>query len=404
MAYTKQTWADGNPAYPLSAARMNHIETGIKDAHDLAAGGGGGGAALIVVASVDAPSAVKAAASYVCDGTADQVEINAAIAQAAPLKDRNSAMPDGAEQLGQVLLTGGRFNISGPIQMRTAVSLIGSGWATELRAVGNTGTGIITLAAPNDHICHVQNLWLNGNYASGGTCDGINFDMTGSGNTSGYPGTNPDSDHYISNLLVTGFTTNNRNGIKLWASGTANNRGNIISDCQLRDIAGNGIWLAQASDSFITTCHVGGAGNAGFRVEAGNTKITNAKSFYCDTYGFYVGSGRHTLTNAESQDDATGFYLSATDAVYSGIVADTSNADGIVVAAAGTVINGFQVFNRSSGRYSATTNGVRLTGSHADVSLIGRVNPARVTTKVSGTAGARSFVRISDGSTLVSTG
>ena len=29
MAYTEQTWQDNNPAYPVSAARMNHIEAGI---------------------------------------------------------------------------------------------------------------------------------------------------------------------------------------------------------------------------------------------------------------------------------------------------------------------------------------------------------------------------------------
>src|ERR1035437_5009761 len=29
MTYSQQTWIDGNPADPLSAARMNHIEAGI---------------------------------------------------------------------------------------------------------------------------------------------------------------------------------------------------------------------------------------------------------------------------------------------------------------------------------------------------------------------------------------
>ena len=29
MAYTEQFWQDGNPSYPLSAARMLHMEAGI---------------------------------------------------------------------------------------------------------------------------------------------------------------------------------------------------------------------------------------------------------------------------------------------------------------------------------------------------------------------------------------
>jgi hypothetical protein len=35
MAYTKQTWADGDPTKPLSANRMNYMEQGIQDAHAL---------------------------------------------------------------------------------------------------------------------------------------------------------------------------------------------------------------------------------------------------------------------------------------------------------------------------------------------------------------------------------
>lgn len=40
MAYVKQTWVDGDPTKPLSAARLNHIEDGIEAA---GTGGGGGG-------------------------------------------------------------------------------------------------------------------------------------------------------------------------------------------------------------------------------------------------------------------------------------------------------------------------------------------------------------------------
>jgi hypothetical protein len=35
VTYTKQTWQDDNPSFPLSALRMTHIENGIGDAHDL---------------------------------------------------------------------------------------------------------------------------------------------------------------------------------------------------------------------------------------------------------------------------------------------------------------------------------------------------------------------------------
>lgn len=37
MAYTKQTWANDDPATPLSASRLGHIEDGIGTADSLAA-------------------------------------------------------------------------------------------------------------------------------------------------------------------------------------------------------------------------------------------------------------------------------------------------------------------------------------------------------------------------------
>lgn len=36
--YTPQTWSDGNPSFPASAARFSNMEFGIEDAHDLAGG------------------------------------------------------------------------------------------------------------------------------------------------------------------------------------------------------------------------------------------------------------------------------------------------------------------------------------------------------------------------------
>lgn len=84
--------------------------------NDNISGGGGGGqyAADFLVAANDAPDSVKASAQYVCDGTADQVEINAAITAAA-------ALPSG----GTVLLSSGIFHISDEIQGALFVTLRG---------------------------------------------------------------------------------------------------------------------------------------------------------------------------------------------------------------------------------------------------------------------------------------
>ena len=35
MAYSKQTWTNGDPSTPLSAERLNHIETGIAESFEV---------------------------------------------------------------------------------------------------------------------------------------------------------------------------------------------------------------------------------------------------------------------------------------------------------------------------------------------------------------------------------
>ena len=83
-----------------------------------------GGALL--VAATGASSAVKAVTSYVCDGTADDVEIQAAI----------SALPSAG---GKIILSEGTFTISTAIEVPSNVTIIGAGSATILNrtATGN---------------------------------------------------------------------------------------------------------------------------------------------------------------------------------------------------------------------------------------------------------------------------
>ncbi|MEV5163831.1 hypothetical protein AB0K66_04280 [Streptomyces werraensis] len=70
-------------------------------------GGGGGGYTSIqrIVASSTAPADVRAAATYVCDGVADQEEIQAAL---------NDARDNGG---GEILLTVGDFNLTAPLSI-----------------------------------------------------------------------------------------------------------------------------------------------------------------------------------------------------------------------------------------------------------------------------------------------
>lgn len=344
------------------------------------------------VLSNDAEAGRKAAAAsdpyvFVCDGTNDEVQIQAAIDAAAPLQSRNAGMPVGAGQLGKVELSGGRFNIgSAGIKLRTAVWLAGAGKGSEVRAVACNQAGMIALASPSDHLTELSDMWLQGNSTSGGTCDAVNYDMTGSGSTSAYPDSNPDSDHGIRRLYIDEFRGGTRNGIKLWATGTANNRGNNIEQIQIRDCtAGNGIWLTSASDSFISDCHVGGSGLNGYLIATGNTKISNCKSFYSNVNGFLFTSGRGVITGCESQDDDTGFNFDASPTTATGLIADTSNQAGIRVSTDRVQIVGFNIFNRGGGRYATSARGLWYDGAYTNCAILGNVENSAITTAISGT-------------------
>lgn len=364
---------------------------------------GSGGTSLAppycLVVSSDMPTAYKDAASaagstvFVCDGTSDEVQINAAIDLAAPLSSRNANMPSGAEQWNTVRLTGGRFNISSPILMRTGIVVEGSGWVTELRSVSNSGTGMFKLANVSDHATHVRGMWLNGNFASGGACNAIDYDMTSSGSTSLYPGINPDSYHIIEDLLITGFSgTGSRCGVKLWASGTANNRGNYLRQLQIRDTGTYGIWLNTSSDNSIDLVHIGGSGDSGIVLAGGNTRVTNAKTFYSDNYGMQITSGRCTITGFESQDDASGVLVSGAQTMIAGMTIDTASTAGLVVSSSTAYLSGVQVYLRGSGRYSTMTTGISITGGGTSAVIKASVNPSNITTSVSGTPSSASEI------------
>lgn len=368
----------------------------------------------IVVASADASSAVKAGANYVCDGTNDQVEINAAIDLASPLNSRNSLMPVGAAQVGKVQLSGGRFNCGGSILMRSGVHLAGMGFATEVRPVSlsaatgaGSGVALIKLAAATDHATMVRELWLNGNFAGGGACHGIHYDMTGATDTTQYPTTDPDAYHYIQDCLFNGFTTGTRHNIWLYAATTANNRAAMITGITGRVPSGDNIRLEGCSDSTIGNCHVGGAGGSNYYVSGGNTRIGNCKSMYANTNGLYVSSGRCTIGNFESQDDSTGVYIDGSPIVAHGLTIDTSSVAGLVVSTSKAQIHGFSIYNRGGGRYATTTKGLYIdSNSYTDLHLTGAVEPSLITTPITGTVSApnRNFMRVTDGTSLVSVG
>lgn len=89
-----------------------------------------GGTATFVVASSDATPNTKAKADYVCDGTADQAQIQTAI--------------DACPALGgKVYLTEGNFVLADQISVASKIALVGAGFSTVLDATAITNKSVI---------------------------------------------------------------------------------------------------------------------------------------------------------------------------------------------------------------------------------------------------------------------
>jgi len=345
------------------------------------------------ILSVDAPIEWRNAAAadpytLVCSGTTDNgPTINTAIDFAAPFQTRNAGMPASAKQLGTVEFSAGRYYIGATgVKTRTGVRLQGQGKLTELRAVNCNQPGMISLASPSDHLCEIANMYLWGNSAAGGSCSAVKFDRTASGNTSAYPDTNPDSDDLLENLYIDEFRGAGRNGVWMYSTGTANNRGNILRNLQIRDcVNGFGVYLDGASDCFIEGCHVGGSGDTAFRIAGGNTKMTGNKSFYSDNCGVWVTSGRVNIVGHEAQDDSTGVFLDGVPGTAVGLVIDTCDVAGLRVSNDRIQAVGFNIFVRGGGRYATQQRGIWYDGTYTNCAIIGNVENANITTPISGT-------------------
>lgn len=389
MAYTPTTWVNGASPF-INAANLQHMEQGIVDAHALIPSAGKGGFGGVLVASNDAPALVKAAADYVCDGVNDEVQINAALVDAAVIAGQGG--PVGGGWRGAVLLSGGRFFCGNSILLQNATALRGQAKATVLYPVSLTavtGSGVnpalIKLADAAAHLTEVSNLHIDMNGAAGGTGHGINLDMTAGANTSGLPDMSPDGDHLIFNVSMNNGNNATRHGIWFLQDTGSHNRGSIISTCQIRRMGGNGIRLENASDMMVNAIHLGGSSGYGYYIAGGNTMLTSCKSYFSDTGGYFVSSGRVQLTGCSSQDELNGYTITGGNVTLSGCIADTFSGSGFDVSANGTILMGCYAFVRNGGRYATGTRGLFFSAAVLGCLVQMLVDPTSVTTPFSGT-------------------
>jgi hypothetical protein len=93
-----------------------------------------GRTATFIIAASDSSTTAKAQADYVCDGTADNVEIQAALTSL-------------ASSGGKVLLLEGTYNLAAGITLSAKTELLGSGWGAVLdtSSLEDAGVDVITM-------------------------------------------------------------------------------------------------------------------------------------------------------------------------------------------------------------------------------------------------------------------
>ena len=297
---------------------------------------GGGGAAGLGLPMADAvvissawhtarPKSDPGSYMWVCDGVADQVEIQAAIDAVA------------AQGGGKVLLLGPLFVISAAIKLRTGIWLQGGGAGTQIKPSTDFQTGMIMLYDNTAHLTTLSDMTLDG---SGYQVHGVHYVANGGQQfSSPKPDSNPDPGHIITRMFIRDCGSATWPGTGLLLQG-GNLRAGKYSDMRIQVCTGNGVWLNGAVDSHFTNIEVGSSGSGGpaasasasapvghaFYVGAGdNCMFTACKGWYSRWSGFYHRATRASYANCQAQDNyGDGFTLEWGKASLLGCHADSN--------------------------------------------------------------------------------
>jgi parallel beta-helix repeat protein len=265
---------------------------------------------------------------YLCDGTNDQTEINAAI----------TALPATG---GEIVILDGTYNIAAKINVtKDNVSIRGNGNATILKRMFNSSVveGVITLTGRSG--CKIANLQVDGNKTSYTNYrnSGIYLDSS-------------------SNNTVTCNTCNNNNNYGIYLGSSSNN--NTVTGNTCNNNSSYDINLSSSSNNTVTgnTCN---NSNYGIRLSSSsnNNTVTGNTCNNNNNYGIDLSSSsNNTVTSNTCSDNSRGINLSSSsnNTVTSNTCSD--NSYGIYLASSSNnTITGNTCNNNSN-------NGIRLSSS-----------------------------------------
>lgn len=353
--YSKQTWVDDVSV--ANAAAFGHIEDGIDAAHRQP------GSRTITVAANDETQAVKDACDYVCDGTADEVQINAALADAA--SDTRTYAGNG----GKVVLVGQRFEVAGPVLVKSQTELMGAYGSSGtfivpdgIYAPGATG-GLIELFSDITSNVHIHDLALDDDGAYNGC--GVYI----AGNT----GQSEDMFIKVSNMFIndmgsSGMVFTNASGGRL--------RGCMAERVRILHSGSHGV-VIDCPDIFMHMVDVGDSVGDGFFIDGANCQLTACKAWFSDGDGYNMISGGrdHQLSSCTAQDNAGhGFRIDSRRVTIAAGIADsngrgTSAGSGYYIGSTGFNIQGTAFDKQEAGPPSHQQYGVEFESS-VDIGIV----------------------------------
>ena len=220
-------------------------------------------------------------AEYVCDGTADDVEINAAIA----------ALPSSG---GSIVLSEGEFSITSPISITRHLSIKGMGRGdTWLKLASGANCNVIHLSGGPFYNVQIYDLGIDGNKTN---------------NTSGVGISSVGLAHNVTlrNLYIQYMGDD---GIKIYNSTPGIQTNWVIDNVRINSCDGESLWAFYVYGLYVTNSSFSAPGNHNVRLEnCGEVWLGNSAFDQCGGYNVSCS----TITNSHFHHlylaDGTGTY------------------------------------------------------------------------------------------------
>ncbi len=308
--------------------------------------GGTGRSATYVVASNDAPAHVKRQADYECNGTADDVEIQAAI----------DALPSGG---GKVVLSEGTFNIAASVALVSNIFLMAQGTSTILKPSADVDVLIQGATTHTDY--HLSSFTIDGDRANRTAGHGILFQGV--------------ERCIIENLYIHDC---DNDGLTLFNDASRS----VIRNVTVIDNDEHGIFVDQSDDVRIEGCYAEGNGTDGIRVASGSTRnaddviISHCTAFNNTGFGLAQSATAGTMnravisacTSSSNTLEGINFRRVASGSITGNICTDSDTAEGITVYQSDRVdVNGNNSFaNNGIGISIHDSSQIEVVGNHVE--------------------------------------